>query len=148
MAEVRFYHLTTTPLERALPQLLEKATEAGFRSFVKLADEAAMDRMNAALWVYDPASFLPHGSRKDGDAAMQPIYLSDDMDNANNANMLAVTDGSQADAGAYERVLDLFDGNEPEAVASARERWKTYKDAGVELQYWKQTEQGGWSKSA
>jgi DNA polymerase-3 subunit chi len=42
----------------------------------------------------------------------------------------------------------MFDGNDYEAVTSARARWKTYKAAGHDLTYWQQTDRGGWEKKA
>lgn len=148
-ADIRFYHLTATPLERALPQLLEKALGAGFRAVVKVADETGADALNTQLWTYNPNSFLPHGSPKDGNAAEQPVYLSATEENPNGAKLLAVTDGSTPSAPeSYERVLDLFDGSDENAVQAARTRWKTYKDAGHALQYWQQTETGGWTQKA
>jgi DNA polymerase-3 subunit chi len=43
-------------------------------------------------------------------------------------------------------VFDLFDGNNPAAVAAARERWRSAKSAGHTLTYWQQTETGWQSK--
>lgn len=145
MTDIRFYHLTSTPLERALPKLLEKAREADFRVLVK-TDEETIEELNTALWTYDPASFLAHGSAKDGHGEEQPIYLTASNDNPNGAKLLAVTDGSQPDFAGFERVLDLFDGSDETSVNAARARWKSYTDAGHELQYWQQTETGGWTK--
>lgn len=146
MTDIRFYHLVTTPLERALPQLLERAQAGGFRSVVKVADEQAADEMNTLLWTYNPNSFLPHGSKKDGEPAQQPIYLTEQEENPNNANLLAITDGSiPSSFAAYERVIDIFD---EAGKDGARLRWKTYKDAGHDLQYWQQNENGGWEQKA
>lgn len=146
MTDIRFYHLTTSPLERALPQLLEKALGAGFRVVVKAADDAAVETLNTLLWTYNPSSFLPHGSTKDGHAAEQPIYLTATADNPNNATLLTVTDGSIPPSDGYARLLDVFDGSDEQAVQSARNRWKSYKESGHELQYWQQTETGGWAQ--
>ena len=148
-ADIRFYHLTATPLERALPQLLEKALGAGFRAVVKVSDAGAMNTLNTQLWTYNPNSFLPHGSAADGHAAEQPVYLTTVEENPNGAKLLAVTDGSTPTAAeSYERVLDLFDGGDEAAVQAARQRWKAYKDAGHALQYWQQTESGSWTQKA
>lgn len=147
MTDIRFYHLTTTPLERALPQLLERALGAEFRVVVR-AEEAAINELNTVLWTYRADSFLPHGSGEDGHAAEQPIYLTAEDENPNGATLLAVTDGSTPALDAYERVLDLFDGSDENAVQAARTRWKAYKDAGHDLQYWQQTESGGWTQKA
>jgi DNA polymerase-3 subunit chi len=44
-------------------------------------------------------------------------------------------------------VLDLFDGQDPEAVAAARRRWSAAKAAGHALSYWQQGDRG-WEKKA
>lgn len=145
--QFQFYHLLSTPLESALPKLLEKALAGGYRALVLTESETQAERLNQWLWSYDPDSFLPHGTAKDGDAAHQPVYLTTKMENPNGAAVLVVTDGSQCDEPAgFERVLDIFDGNDPEATVSARSRWKYYKDAGHDLSYIKQNASGGWDK--
>ncbi|MGB1540200.1 MAG: DNA polymerase III subunit chi, partial [Rickettsiales bacterium] len=129
--------------------LLEKAYEGNFRVVVKTKDDSTAERLSGLLWTYDPNSFLPHGRKEDGNEASQPIYLTAENDNPNHANLLAVTDGSTPEnMDGFERVLDLFDGQDEAMVKAARTRWKAYKDAGHELQYWQQTESGGWEKKA
>ena len=48
--------------------------------------------------------------------------------------------------GTFDRVFDLFDGNDESAVIAARERWTEAKRAGHTLAYWQQTA-GGWEKA-
>lgn len=149
MALVQFYHLTTSPLERALPKLLEKALAAGNRVLLIDGVEERLEYLNQLLWTYDPGSFLPHGTVKEGQAELQPVLLSATQDNTNHANLLLTTDGTYVTkAEQYAKVLDMFDGRNPEAVTSARARWKQYKDAGHTLTYLRQTEQGGWEQNA
>lgn len=149
MTEISFYHLTTSPLERALPKLLEKSLGAGLRSVVVTRDEAQSDHINSLLWSYDPNSFLPHGSRKDPHPEQQPIYITHEAEAPNNPDMLVITDGSALELdGALKKLLDIFDGQDEEQVAKARVRWKDYKTAGHAVSYYKQTEQGGWQKHA
>lgn len=146
MTEIGFYHLLATPLERALPKLLERGLAAGFR-IVVLADSAErVEHLDAALWTYDDASFLPHGSRRDGRPERQPVWLTDSDENSNQADMLVLTDGaSSTHLDSYRRCLDLFDGNDEVALAAARERWRRAKEAGHALTYWQQTATG-WAK--
>ena len=149
MTEIGFYHLTRTPLERALPKLLEKVIGADKRAVVRAGSKERVDFLNAALWTYDPASFLPHGTEREGDAAEQPIWLSDQEDRPNDAQILVLTDCVEAaDMGEFERCLEMFDGRDQEAVDAARSRWRAYSDAGHKLTYWQQTEQGGWEQKA
>lgn len=146
MTEIGFYHLDRTPLERALPKLLERGLAAGFRILVVAGSAERVEHLDAALWTYDDASFLPHGSRRDGEAARQPIWLAASDENANGADMLVLADGAaSARLGEYRRCLDLFDGRDEAALAAARERWRLAKAAGHALTYWQQTA-SGWTK--
>ena len=146
MATIQFYHLTATPLARALPKLLEKATAGGFRSLVLAADDDAVSGLDELLWTYDAGSFMPHGMASKPHAQRQSILLSTEPTDTNNPNLLLVTDGRTAEApDNFARVLDIFDGRDDTQVQNARTRWVHYKNAGHTLTYLKQTESGGWS---
>ena len=148
MAEIGFYHLLTTPIERALPRLLERARALGYRIVVRAASSERVEHLNTLLWTWDEASFLAHGSARDGNPASQPIWLSDGQDNPNGATMLVLLDGVEAeDVSSFARCADFFDGNDDAAVASARERWRRAAASGHTLTYWQQTA-AGWEKKA
>lgn len=150
MTEVRFYHLTTKTAEQALPEILGKALETGRRAVVRAADDKAAERLSDLLWTFRPDSFLPHGTKRDGFAADQPVYLTAGDENPNGADMLVLADIGAAAGGAppagFALCCDLFDGNDPAAVAAARARWKLCREAGCSLTYWRQNERGGWDK--
>ena len=149
MTEIGFYHLTRTPLANALPKLLERVLAAGKRALVRAGSPERVEFLNAALWTYDPASFLPHGTAREGEAPDQPIWLTAGDDNPNGAQILVLTDGMAAgDLAGWERCLGMCDGNDPAAVEAARARWQAYKEGGHALTYWQQTERGGWEKKA
>ncbi|MSP81679.1 MAG: DNA polymerase III subunit chi [Alphaproteobacteria bacterium] len=147
MTEVGFYHLRTTPLERALPRLLDKAVQRGMRVVVLADSTERVQQLDMALWTYDPASFLPHGTAADGADDRQPIFLTATQGNPNGATLLVLVDGMDADdLGSYQRCLDVFDGNDEGAVAAARERWRARKAAGHVLAYWQQDDAGNWAR--
>jgi DNA polymerase III subunit chi len=149
VTEIRFYHLTRTPLERALPNLLERALAAGMRSVVIAGSEERVEALNQLLWTYEERSFLPHGSKRDGRPERQPVWLTTEDENPNGATCLVLTDGAVSNRiGEYQRCLDLFDGQDPAAVEGARARWKAWKAAGHELSYWQQDESGRWQQKA
>ena len=148
VAEVGFYHLLSTPLERALPRLLERAFSQGHRIVVRAASAERVEHLNAALWTYEEAAFLPHGSVRDGNPARQPIWLTDREENPNGASTLVLVDGLEAaDLDAFARCADLFDGNDDGAVEAARGRWRRAREAGRTLTYWQQTT-SGWERMA
>jgi len=148
MTQIQFYHLTATPLERALPRLLEKAIAAGFRSLVVCGSEEKAAWLDDVLWTYDGGSFLPHATAKFGQAEAQPVFLAADAaQNPNSATLLAVTDGSSPESlPGYQRVIDIFDGANEEAVARARTRWSAYKQQGHTLSYLRQNASGSWEQ--
>lgn len=146
MTEIGFYHLTRTGAEDALPQLLNRTLAAGQRAVVRSPLPARISQIDAALW--ESKDFLPHGTAADGDAEIQPIWLTTGDDTPNGAKFLFVLDGAPAaDLSAYDRVFDLFDGNDDAQVQNARARWSAAKAAGHALTYWQQGPRG-WEKKA
>ena len=149
MAEVRFYHLTRTPLEQALPQMLEKTLERGQRAVVRAGSEERVEALAARLWTYKERSFLPHGSIKDGRAERQPIWLTTEASAPNGAEVLFLTDGSGAEGlEDFGLCAILFDGSDDAAVQTARAQWTALKDAGHAVTYWQQDDTGRWSQQA
>jgi DNA polymerase-3 subunit chi len=149
MTEIRFYHLQRTALEAALPPMLEKTLERGQRAVVMAGSEERVEHLVDQLWTYSERSFLPHGSARDGHAAMQPVWLTTTDENPNGAQVLFLTDGAtSAHMADYQLCVELFDGNNEPAVQSARERWKGYKADGHQLTYWQQTPAGRWEQKA
>lgn len=149
MSDYAFYHLLDQPLEEALAQLLEKAHERSLRAVVLTGSEARAETLANHLWIYRKEAFLPHGTRADGRAEAQPIWITEREENPNGAAALFMVDGGDVGfAGGFERCFDLFDGRDEEAVAGARARWKEAKAAGHKLTYWRRQENGGWKKEA
>ena len=151
MAEVDFYQLRTSSLESALLKLLQKVLDAGPRVRVVGASEARMEVLNAALWPFDTASFLPHGGSGDGDAANQPIYLTsesaDGTVNENGADVVLTIDGVEpVFLDGVSRYLDMFDGHDDSALQAARQRWKRRKAEAHSVNYWQQGKGGRWAK--
>ncbi len=151
MTDIRFYHLQRKTLEQTLPPLLQKILERGLRAVVRAGSDERVEAFNQWLWTWDPAAFLPHGSRADGSAADQPVWLTTADENPNGAQVLVLTDGATTgttETEAFALICDLFDGNDAAAVAAARHRWRSCKSAGHQLTYWQQSAQGGWERKA
>jgi DNA polymerase-3 subunit chi len=148
MAEIGFYHLTRAGADRTLPPLLGRTLAAGQRALVLCRAGERVAALDAALWECADPDWLPHGTEADGDADLQPIWLSTEDAAVNGARFLFLIDGAETTRlGEFERVFDLFDGNDAAAVQAARERWKAAKAAGHTLTYWQQGARG-WEKKA
>jgi DNA polymerase III subunit chi len=149
MLDVLFYHLEHQPLERVLPNLIERALDRGWRVVVQAGSQERVEALDTLLWTYREDSFLPHGTKRDGNPAEQPVYLTDGDDNPNGAAVRFLVDGAAAGALAgYARLVYLFDGRDAGAVAMARELWKRAKEAGCATTYWQQSPEGRWENKA
>ncbi|MDC0344695.1 DNA polymerase III subunit chi [Alphaproteobacteria bacterium] len=148
MTQVIFYQLTSLPVERALPKVLEKVIEAGFRVHVLTPDEARTADLNKALWTYHPQSFLPHGSAVEGNPTKQPIWLSHKRDHENGAQVLALVDNVfQDELGAYDKCLYFFSQQYTPGRAKAKEHWQALIQKGYSCTMWLQKATGSWEKS-
>jgi DNA polymerase-3 subunit chi len=148
MAEIGFYHLTRSSVADALARLLDRAVQGGRRAVVRCPDAERVGAIDAALWDTAIPEWLPHGTEADGDADLQPIWITTLDESPNGARFLFLVQGAESDRlDAYDRVFDLFDGSDDAVVQAARQRWTRARDAGHALTYWRQGPRG-WEKDA
>jgi DNA polymerase-3 subunit chi len=142
-----FYHLQRRRLGEALPPLLEKCLERGWRALVCGTIPERLEELDAHLWTYRDDSFLPHGIEGRDPAEAQPVLLSARNAPVNGAKALFLIDGAAfGDLAPFERACVLFDGNDEASLGHARQQWKEAKAAGFEAVYWKENSDGRWEK--
>jgi DNA polymerase-3 subunit chi len=148
--EMLFYHLQRQPLEKVLPALLEKSLARGWRVVVQASSDERVEALDAHLWTYRDDAFLPHGTDREQDPASQPVLLTTRDHNPNRAEVRFLIDGADvpADAAGYERIVLLFDGEDSDALAAARQRWTQAKAQGLATTYWQADEEGRWQRKA
>ena len=144
---VDFYHLTTTPLDRALPQIAEKVLASGGRLMIVANSGVQRQALDRLLWNYAAESFLPHGEAGGSRDADQPILLSASTEAVNAARHIALVDGVwREEALAFDRAFHFFDADR---IIEARVAWKALADRdGIERRYWKQNDNGRWEQAA
>ena len=151
--EIWFYHLTRQPLDQALPVLLERSLERGWKAVVQATSDARIQALDDWLWTCTQDGFLAHGTARDGDGELQQVYLTTGIENPNAASVRFCIERAEvasaiAGGAPYERVVLMFNGNDEEELQSARAQWKALKEQGRDLSYWRQTENAGWEKVA
>lgn len=147
MTKVNFYHLQKISIEQALAKILEKALASGKKAVVKIGNDDRVEFLNTALWTYSDQSFLPHGSKKDGNAEQQPVWLTSGDDVPNGADILFLVDQATISIERlknFDMVCNLFDGASNDALQQARDFWKEIKNAEIECCYWQQDDNGVW----
>lgn len=150
MAEILFYHLTRSTVEDALPQLLAKTLERGWRAVLQAVTEERVDTLDEHLWTFRDESFLPHAKAGGERDAMQPLLLTTGPENPNNAVVRFYVEGA-VPSGAldgYVRCVVMFDGEDADQLTNARGAWKALKGEAHELTYWQQTPERRWKQMA
>ncbi len=146
--EVWFYHLERTGLDQALPELLEKTLQKGWKAIVRTTRPERIDHLDGWLWTYRDDSFLAHAPTDEPMAPRQPILLTTGEENPNAADALFLVDGAApGDLADYQRCVVLFDGADEDQLRLARTQWTELKGRGLTSSYWKQQARG-WEKQA
>jgi DNA polymerase-3 subunit chi len=134
MTDIAFHTGIANPLEYAC-RLLRKAYRSGARVAVH-ADAALLDRLDQALWMFEPLEFVPHVvlPRDDADAArvaLTPVVLVRPGASAPAECRIAVTlAGAELDEpGRFDRVIAIV-GDDPLQREAGRQRWREYERAG------------------
>jgi len=147
MAQLWFYHLERSELEQALAPLLEKCLQRGWRALVRGSVAERIEALDTLLWTYRDDSFLPHGRDVDPAPERQPVLLTTEGGNANQAQALFLIDGAEpGDISSFERASLMFDGRDVHALEMARLHWKRAKDAGMQAAYWRESASGKWER--
>jgi DNA polymerase-3 subunit chi len=146
--EMWFYHLERTGLEQALPELLEKTLQRGWKAIVRSAAPDRIEHLDGWLWSYRDESFLPHAPMDEPGAARQPILLTTGNENPNAADALFLVDGAEpGDLAAYQRCIVIFDSADEGQLQNARAQFREARAKGLSVSYWKQMARG-WEKQA
>jgi len=154
VSEVLFYHLERRTLDDVLPDLTEKTLSRGWRALIRADSAERADAIDSLLWTYNDQTFLPHAQKGDGNAARQPVLITVEETNTNNADVMFLVGGASppawdgATAKALTRIVLMFDGRDPEMLGRAREAWKQAKSAGHDVTYWKESPTGKFEKQA
>jgi DNA polymerase-3 subunit chi len=110
--ELFFYDLEV-PLENILPVLVEKVYAGKGRCVIYVDTQEQCAQWNSKLWTYTTLSFLPHASSAqnlpDDKIAMQPIFITNEWENKNEATVaFNLTASIVKDAASYLRVVEFF----------------------------------------
>jgi DNA polymerase-3 subunit chi len=148
-AEIWFYHLESASVEETLPPLIEKCLDRSWRVDVYSTSKDRLQALDALLWTWKPSSWLPHNSPDfPSEEPLAPIRLISSLDGASHAQALFLLDGAGwTKRAGVERLFVLFDGREEAAVTHARAQWRLAKEDGLVPTYWRQSEDGKWTKN-
>jgi DNA polymerase III subunit chi len=146
MLDVEFHTGVIDPVVFAV-RLLRKAYRRDVRVMVT-ALEPELSRLDRLLWTDDDHDFLAHARVSQMSAAMAtrtPLWLATDHNEpAAQAQALEASQWPQvlvnlgapapAEPRSLKRLIEVV-GADPEQAARGRERWRVYKQLGLEIQH-------------
>jgi DNA polymerase-3 subunit chi len=134
LTDVAFHTGIANPLDYAC-RLLRKAYRSGAHVAVH-GEPALLDRLDQALWTFEPLEFVPHAVLpRDGDhaqrLALSPIVLVKSPATAPPACRIGVSLAGHPveDVAAFDRLIAIV-GLDPEHRDAGRQRWREYERAG------------------
>ena len=134
MTDVAFHTGIANPLDYAC-RLLRKAYRSGARVAVH-AEPALLDRLDQALWTFEPLEFVPHvmlprDATDPGRVALSPIVLVKGAGATPAQCRIGVTLAGHdvPDVGAFDRLIAIVGVDDAQREAG-RQRWRDYQRAG------------------
>ena len=101
--------------------------------------------MNNYLWAFSTKTVIPHGSNEDLYHEEQPIYLTTNKDNPNNASIIIMqVDSVNNQIDEFEKCFFLFDGNNVEDSLRAKQKLEEFTQNQYKVLYWQQNIKGAW----
>jgi DNA polymerase-3 subunit chi len=122
-----------SPVDKVLSKLLLKILASGQRAVVVCPDAESLRDLDISLWVFSKSELIPHGQKEDGNPELQPVWLSCEIENPNNASILILIDPqSVPETHLFSKVI-LFSPLNEHTVT----KWPSVKT-------WVEQEQGNW----
>jgi DNA polymerase-3 subunit chi len=115
-------------------RIVQKAYSRGLRVYVHMDDPAQCEQLDSLLWTFSQGSFIPHSicSDKFLDWNDFPVQIGESGADDIGASILVNLRTEVSPAyNQFERVVELV-GADPADKASARDRFRYYREHGLE----------------
>ncbi len=148
MATVNFYCLTSLPVEKVLPAVLEKVLAGGHRALVLTSSEQRTKTIDDVLWTYSQSKFLPHGTANDNLPHEHPIFIANKEVSSNEPDVLVLVESfSVPKNNNYSRYVVMVDTHKPQELDQAKTLWKHFETSNNQITCWRQDDAGKWLES-
>ena len=140
--QIMFYHAVETSVIAVLFDLLKKSLQSYKRCLVCVDNLENAKQISENLWQCQSDFILPHGIINEAMPDKQPILLTDNTDNINNADYIFfIGQVAIKNTEHFERSIVIFDNHSEETKSYIREQFKSLKNnANISLSYYQQKE--------
>ncbi|WP_316354903.1 DNA polymerase III subunit chi [Candidatus Trichorickettsia mobilis] len=157
MAQCSVYHTMHNAIEKTVCILVEKCYHSNLKVVVLMPNLERQEHLNKLLWTYSQKQFIPHGSKLDPLPHLQPVYITDEFVNPNQATVLILVEpvASQFSAilGAqiedhnilkFIRICIIYSDAEQQATADIQEITTSLANIGYIIEIYAQSANGNW----
>ncbi|MDR1561286.1 MAG: DNA polymerase III subunit chi [Holosporaceae bacterium] len=145
--EISLYQTAEGNLVAAIIRLLEKIYASKKKCIFYSPIDERVKIVDKTLWTFSTNAFIPHGDRSLGFQKLQPIYLTENIENPNNASTLVLVDTLDYTAWGedFEKIIFIFE--DQVQTKAAEILYEDLKKRQKNVNYWCQTP-AGWQKTA
>ncbi len=131
------FYLIAKPRFRDDPLLLvcelaRRVFDSGQPALILARSFDQAEQLDAKLWEFADDAFVPHQIAGDDDDAITPVLIAT-PETQTPDRPLVINLRDECAPGLFERVLEVVPADDAQRAGS-RERWKTYKAAGFEVE--------------
>jgi DNA polymerase IIIc chi subunit len=141
--EINFYQVDDI-IYKSIAPLLIKVLDENKKALIYCQSEQQVQEIDDGLWQFSKTKFIPHGTK---DLKLkpikQPIFITNQPENANQAEYLIMVDEAQEDFLKQFSKIFYFFGND--TITDARKLWAKYKKQSFALNFYKK-DSGTWVK--
>lgn len=131
MTEIHFYHNTPDRFAAAC-RIAQRACNAGRRLAVRIPDASLARRFDQLLWTFDQLAFVPHVMADSPLAAETPIVIGGGTAPwPHHDVLLNLGNDLPAEHADFVMLMEVVGADDADRDA-ARQRWRSYKQAGFE----------------
>ncbi|MCE9677878.1 DNA polymerase III subunit chi [Shewanella sp. AS1] len=115
-------------------RIAQQAFTAQQGVYVHCQDKQQAYEVDEILWQFEPTAFVPHNLKGEGPAGGAPVEIGFDKLGPNKKRQLLINLADQAPQFAvnFDQIID-FVANDTAKKASARERYRQYRELGIAL---------------
>lgn len=163
MKQISFYQTIEDLADKTFCQLIEKCYSSNLKVVIFTADIQMQEYYDRLLWIYSPKKFIPHGTKYDDFPELQPIYITPELENPNQASILVMIKQtptiilnlllpkqdnpiSSVESLNFERAIIVYNGSESSNFNKLINEIRTLKNSNFSIDYFKQEINGGWVK--
>ena len=113
-------------------RIVEKAYRLGHRVYVRTGNSDDTNVLDDLLWTFSQNSFIPHQLSAESDSRESPVVIGEHPPKAEGTDVvISVADDPVSNFTAYPRIVEIV-GYEDDEKASGRNRFRYYREQGVE----------------